>query len=105
MPVRAIRGQIPMKQINLQHLPKLPRAKDVPIGCIGAGFIMADCHLVAYRNAGFNPVAIASRTPGRAQEVAQRHGIPKTYEHYEKLLADPQSKSSMSRCPPTSRSM
>ena len=35
-----------------------------PIGCIGAGFIMDECHLVAYRNAGFNPVAIASRRAG-----------------------------------------
>jgi len=26
-----------------------------------AGFIMRDCHLPAYRQAGFNPVAIASR--------------------------------------------
>ena len=37
---------------------------------IGAGFIMADCHLVAYRAAGLNPVAIASRTVSRAAEVA-----------------------------------
>ena len=48
--------------LDLDYLPKLPRDKNVSIGCIGAGFIMADCHLVAYRKAGFNPVAIASRT-------------------------------------------
>ena len=42
-------------------LPQLPRRKDFRIGCVGAGFIMRDCHLVAYRQAGFNPVAIASR--------------------------------------------
>ena len=77
-----------MSKNDLNYLPKLPRANDVPIGCIGAGFIMADCHLVAYRNAGFNPVAIASRTAGRAKEVAARHKIPKTYQRYEELLAD-----------------
>ncbi len=76
-------------QLDLDYLPKLPRRKDVPIGCIGSGFIMADCHLVAYRQAGFHPLAIASRTPGRAQEVATRHAIPHTYDDYRKMLDDP----------------
>ncbi|MBM80536.1 MAG: oxidoreductase [Planctomycetaceae bacterium] len=58
------------------------------IGCIGAGFIMADCHLVAYRDASFNPVAITSRSKQRAQEAADRHGIAKVYDHYSELLAD-----------------
>ena len=75
--------------LTLDYLPKLPRNKSVGIGCIGAGFIMADCHLVAYRQAGFNPVAIASGTPERAKAVAARHNIPKAYEHYEQLLEDP----------------
>ena len=74
----------------LNYLPKMPRRKRVPIGCIGSGFIMADCHLVAYKNAGFNPVAIASRTHERALAVAERHAIPKTYQTYQELLADPQ---------------
>jgi predicted dehydrogenase len=77
-----------MTSVPLDHRPRLPRTKDIPIGCIGAGFIMADCHLVAYRKAGFHPLAIASRTPGRAAEVAARHGIAKVYERYEELLAD-----------------
>jgi len=51
---------------------------------------MADCHLVAYRNAGLNPVAISSRTPERAQEVASRHQIPSVYTNYKELLADEQ---------------
>jgi predicted dehydrogenase len=75
---------------DLEYLPRLPRRKDYRIGCIGSGFIMADCHLVAYRQAGFNPVAIASRTPERAKEVAKRHKIAKFYSTYEELLADPQ---------------
>ncbi|MEX0725170.1 MAG: Gfo/Idh/MocA family oxidoreductase [Planctomycetaceae bacterium] len=72
----------------LEYLPRLPRDKTVGIGCIGAGFIMADCHLVAYRQAGFNPVVIASRTPERAAEVAKRHAIDNVYDDYKKLLAD-----------------
>jgi predicted dehydrogenase len=60
----------------------------VPIGCIGAGFIMADCHLVAYRQAGFQPLAISSRSLDRAQSVAARHQIPKVYRDYQQLLDD-----------------
>ncbi len=74
---------------SLNYLPRLPHRKDFRIGCIGAGFIMRDCHLVAYRQAGFNPVAIASRTPARAQAVAQQHGIPRCYDTVEQLLDDP----------------
>jgi predicted dehydrogenase len=70
----------------LDYLPVLPKHKDLPIGCIGSGFIMADCHLVAYRKAGFNPVAIASRTPANAQRVAQRHGLA-AYDTYQQMLA------------------
>ena len=58
------------------HLPPLPRDRSVGIGCIGAGFIMADCHLVAYRAAGLNPVAIFAPRRAAAEEVAARHGIP-----------------------------
>jgi predicted dehydrogenase len=71
------------------HRPTLPRRNDWRIGCVGAGFIMADCHLVAYRQAGFNPVAIASRTPERARVVAARHAIPAVHETVDALLADP----------------
>ena len=60
---------------KLNYLPRLPRDKSPPIGCIGSGFIMADCHLVAYRKAGFNPVALASRTPEHARRVAERHSL------------------------------
>ncbi len=70
--------------------PRLPRRTDWRIGCAGAGFIMADCHLVAYRQAGFNPVAIASRQQATAQVVAQRHSIPTVHADYDSLLRDEQ---------------
>src|SRR5205809_3730699 len=76
--------------LALDIRPRLPRRKDWRVGCVGAGFIMADCHLVAYRNAGFNPVAIASRNLERAREVAARHAIPTVHETIDALLADPQ---------------
>src|SRR4029434_5630786 len=75
-----------MTNIQLDYLPKLPKHKDTHIGCIGSGFIMADCHLVAYRKAGFNPVAIASRTPTHAKSVGERHGLT-AYGTYEEMLA------------------
>jgi predicted dehydrogenase len=74
---------------TLNYLPRLPRRKDFRIGCIGAGFIVRDCHLVAYRQVGFNPVAIASRTPARAQAVAEQHGIPRCHSTIDELLDDP----------------
>jgi predicted dehydrogenase len=67
----------------------LPRRKDFRIGILGSGFIVNECHLVAYRKAGFNPVAIASRSPERAAKVAQRHGVPKVYHTWQQLLEDP----------------
>ncbi|MBC8350962.1 MAG: Gfo/Idh/MocA family oxidoreductase [Planctomycetes bacterium] len=74
----------------LNYLPQLPQDRGRPIGCIGSGFIMADCHLVAYRKAGFNPVAIASRNPANAKAVAERHSLAKTFDTYQELLADPE---------------
>lgn len=75
--------------LTLNYLPKLPQRMDWRIGCAGAGFIMRDCHLVAYRNAGFNPMAIASRNQATAREVAARHSIP-TVQTLEELLANPE---------------
>ena len=71
---------------KLDYLPRLPRDKSVAIGCIGSGFIMADCHLVAYRKAGFNPVAIASRTPAHARRIAERHGLTAEDEMVDRIF-------------------
>jgi predicted dehydrogenase len=76
--------------LSLNYLPCLPLRKDWRIGCIGAGFIMRDCHLVAYQQAGFNPVAIASRDPAPARAVAELRGVPSSPANVSDLLADPQ---------------
>ncbi|MEW9837427.1 Gfo/Idh/MocA family protein [Mesorhizobium marinum] len=65
------------------------RNKSFKIGCIGAGMIMAECHLAAYKEAGFPVVAIASRTKANAQNVADRWGIPTVHDTPEKLIGDP----------------
>src|SRR4026207_473458 len=75
--------------MDLNINPPLPQRKDFRIGILGSGFIVNDCHLVAYRKAGFNPVAIASRTRANAAKTAERHHISKIYDSCEELLDDP----------------
>lgn len=75
--------------MDLDIGPKLPTRRDWRIGVLGSGFIVNDCHLVAYRQAGFNPVAIASRTRATAEEVARRHSVPRVYDRPGELLDDP----------------
>ncbi|MCX5568940.1 Gfo/Idh/MocA family protein [Kaistia nematophila] len=64
------------------------RVKDLRIGAIGAGMIMAECHLAAYHEAGFPVVAIASRTKANAAKVAERWSIPTVHETPEALIED-----------------
>jgi predicted dehydrogenase len=67
----------------------MPKKRDYRIGCLGSGFIVRDCHLPAYRKAGFNPVAIASRSVEGAEQTAREHNIERTCQNYEELLDDP----------------
>jgi predicted dehydrogenase len=75
-------------EFSLNYLPRLPQRKDFRIGCIGAGFIMRDCHLAAYRQAGFNPICIASRDPAKARNVAEACAIPHCHATPSDVLAD-----------------
>lgn len=74
--------------IELPWGPEMPGDRSVRIGCIGSGFIMADCHLPAYRGAGLNPAAIAGRSAASVQAVAARHGIGTVHDSPAALLAD-----------------
>ncbi len=74
--------------MNLNIHSPLPERKDWRIGCVGSGFIMSDCHLVAYRKAGFNPVAIAGRTKDNAAKCANEHAIDTVFDSIDKLLDD-----------------
>ena len=72
---------------SLGFEPDAPiRCRRFRIGCIGAGFIMADVHLAAYAAAGFPVAAIASRTKARAAQVAQRWKIATVCETPEALI-------------------
>ena len=74
--------------LDLNPYAAAPLRTNFGIGAVGAGFIMRDVHLRAYADAGFNVVAIASRTPEIAQEVADLRGIPRVHETLEKMLDD-----------------
>ncbi|MBO61456.1 MAG: oxidoreductase, partial [Verrucomicrobiales bacterium] len=74
--------------MNLDIHSPLPERKDWRIGCIGSGFIMSDCHLVAYGKAGFNPVAIATRTQANAAKCAEQHSITTVHNSIDQLLDD-----------------
>jgi predicted dehydrogenase len=78
-----------MAAFDLRTGPDLPPKIDYGIGCIGAGFIMRDIHLPAYAEAGFRPVAIASRTPEHARLAAEQNSVPKVYDTWRELLDDP----------------
>lgn len=64
------------------------RYRGFKVGCIGAGMIMADVHLEAYRQASFPVVAIASRTEAKAREVAARYNIPTVHSTPQELIDD-----------------
>jgi len=75
--------------LNLQHNAPAPCAT-YRIGAIGAGFIMRDIQLLAYGNAGFETVAIASRTPDHAREAATLRGVGRVYDTWQELVTDPE---------------
>lgn len=77
-----------MLDFTLDYLPHFPPRTDYRIGCIGAGFIMRDVHLVAYQRAGFDVAAIASRTPAHARATAELRGIPTVHDTWQALLDD-----------------
>ncbi|HIY66772.1 MAG TPA: Gfo/Idh/MocA family oxidoreductase, partial [Candidatus Agrococcus pullicola] len=64
------------------------RTREFRIGAIGAGMIMADVQLEAYRQAGFTVGAIASRTVSKAAALAERYGVPVVHDTPTELIED-----------------
>lgn len=73
--------------MNLEHMPA-PPVKTYRIGAVGAGFIMRDVQLVAYRKAGFDVAAITSTSVDSARKAAELRGIPHVYSSLDEMLAD-----------------
>ena len=75
--------------VNLNYKPALPARRDVGIGIVGAGFIVRDCHLVAYAEAGYRVVGITSRSINTAREVAALRDVPRVFSSVDEMLDDP----------------
>ena len=65
----------------------MPARRDYPIAIVGAGGIVNDAHLPAYRKAGFNVVGIYDMRVDKATATAARYGIPTVYASLDELLA------------------
>ncbi|UVI33203.1 Gfo/Idh/MocA family protein [Paenibacillus spongiae] len=74
---------------QLDYIPGMCTNTSYRIGIIGSGFIIRECHLPAYREAGYQVVGIASRMKANAEAVASEFGIPKVYDTIQELLDDP----------------
>jgi predicted dehydrogenase len=69
----------------MNYYDLLPKKKR-PIVIIGAGSIVNDAHLPAYKLASFDVAGIFDINKERAQMIAQKFGIPRVYESLEQLV-------------------
>ncbi|WP_316848804.1 Gfo/Idh/MocA family protein [Pedobacter agri] len=73
--------------IDIKYKPELPETNQ-PIIIIGAGGIVADAHLPAYKIAGFEVFGIVNRTRERAQKLADTFGIPNVFNTVAEAVAN-----------------
>lgn len=73
--------------MQIPYKPILPQ-KTLPIIIIGAGGIVGDAHLPAYKKAGFNVVGITNRTRARAEKLAAEWDIPNVYNTVGEAVAN-----------------
>ena len=72
--------------LRQQHpLPTWPR----PIVIIGAGGIVSDAHLPAYRKAGFPVAGVFDLDIAKAADVARQWGIPKVFNSLSEAASTP----------------
>ena len=68
---------------DLDHIARL----QLPIYIIGAGGIVNDAHLPAYRKAGFRVQGITDLDPAKAGATAARWDIPEVFHSIEDMIA------------------
>ena len=73
--------------IDIKYKPELPLTEQSII-IIGAGGIVADAHLPAYKLAGFNVHGIVNRTKSRAEKLALEFNIPNVYDNLAEAVAN-----------------
>ena len=74
--------------MDLQHLPVMPRDSGKGIGICGAGGIVNDAHLPAYRKAGFRIAGIFDVDSQKAKRTAAAFELPRVYGSLEELVDD-----------------
>src|ERR1700692_2727355 len=72
--------------MNIPYKPALPQHPR-PICIIGAGGIVNDAHLPAYRMAGFEVASIADLNRDRARNLGAKFAIAKAYTKIEEMVA------------------
>ena len=65
-----------------------PPQNPIPIAIIGAGGIVNDAHLPAYRKAGFQVAGIFDENAPRAQSTAERWNIARVWTSLDEVIAD-----------------
>ena len=73
--------------MQIEYKPLLPQSS-VPIIIIGAGGIVRDAHLPAYKKAGFKVTGITNRNKAKAEELAAEFNIPNVYDSVADAVAD-----------------
>lgn len=73
--------------MQIPYKPQLPETRQ-PIIIIGAGGIVKDAHLPAYKQAGFEVYGITNRTKARAKSLAEEFGIPNVYDSVTDAVAN-----------------
>jgi predicted dehydrogenase len=72
--------------MNIPYKPVLP-VNPLPIIIIGAGGIVGDAHLPAYRKAGFEVYGITNRTRAKAEKLAADWNIPHVFDNVADAVA------------------
>jgi len=72
--------------MNLDYKPQLPDTSP-PIVIIGAGDIVRDAHLPAYKKAGFEVYGLADIAVGKAQKLAAEYDIPNVFSSASEAVA------------------
>src|SRR5690606_34024868 len=71
--------------LPIEYKAILPKTK-LPIVIIGAGGIVKDAHLPAYKKAGFEVIGIVNRTRAKAEALAAEFGIVNVYDTIEEAV-------------------
>jgi predicted dehydrogenase len=72
--------------MDLNYKPKLP-SNPRPIAIIGAGGIVNDAHLPAYRMANFPVFGITDLDRAKSDATAKKYGIPNVFDTVEQLVS------------------